>query len=881
MVKSGQQNRDVAGIGDDQKNAAFVGKRQIEAKVPTLSYQPMLVACLALACGIVADRMYDLGFATPLICSTIMLGLWLLSALTRRPRTAVLLLLVSIAALGAAWHHSRWNQFSESDIGLIADGAPQPVCLRAVADTKPRWIPAPEPTPLTINNVGDASQVNVRVTAIRDGSEWKNVSGKAELFVAGQLLNVNAGDEVEIFGLLSSPNSAANPGEFDFYQQYRSRRCLARVFVGHPSAIEVVKQSQGFRIDGPVDQLRGSLNKLLWQHVDHRRAALASAILLGNREQIGAEQQQSFMETGTVHLLAISGLHVGILAASFLLLGRIGLLPRGLSLIATIVFVILYAWIVEFRPPVTRAMILIVLYCLGKLIGRQPISFNSLSLAAVLVIAVNPAELFQTGAQLSFLAVATIVVCQTHFFQQPTLDPLTQLIAQTRPWYVKLCKYCGSIVWRTFVVSFAIWLVTVPLVASRFHVVAPVGIVLNPLLMIPIWFALISGFAVMMLGWVFPLLGAMLGNICDWNLSFIQTAVDRAEPLPGSHLWVAGQNDFWLMVFYGGLALLFLFPVFRIRLRWLFALLVAWFAATLLLPDFGTNLAQTKAFKSWRDHQNQIPSKFDERTAYASTRMRRPNFRCTVISVGHGTSVLLEFPNGTNVLYDAGGLSSPARACRQISSVLWFNRVNHLDAIIISHADADHYNAVPDLLERFSVGTVIVSPQMFTNNSPALQFLRRAIERSGTVLQTAEAGDRLNCDPDCQVLVIQPTSGNNDYTDNANSIVLSVEAFGKRLLLPGDLEAEGMQQLLERPTVDFDAVMAPHHGSEQGEHAAFAKWCAAEYVVISSDDAAVPEQVQQAYESVNATVFNTGQAGAVQFEFTENSIMVRTWNRER
>ena len=835
----------------------------------------MLVACLALATGIVLDRTFSMVFAFLLICAAVLLGIWLWFAWAGRERTALLLLLVSLAALGAAWHHLRWNYFPASDIGLVADGAARPVCLRAVAKTRPRWIPAPAPSPLTINNRGDASQLNVCVTAVRDGQEWQAASGQAELFIAGQLLHVEAGDEVEIFGELSSPQPAANPGEFDFYRQYRSRRCLARVFVGHPSAIEVVAESQTLRIDGPIDQLRGALNKLLWQHVDHRHAALASAILLGNRDQIDAERRQSFMETGTVHLLAISGLHVGILAASLLLLGRIGLLPRSLSLIATIVFVVLYAWIVEFRPPVTRAMILIVLYCVGKLIGRQPISFNSLSLAAVLVLAINPAELFQTGAQLSFLAVATIVVCQTYFFQPSAMDPLAQLIAQTRPWYVKSCKYCGRIVWQTFVVSLAIWLVTVPLVASRFHVVAPIGILLNPLLMIPIWFALISGFAVLMFGWALPPLGLIFGNICDGNLNLIQSAVDQAEPLPGSHLWVAGQNDFWLTVFYGGLALLFLLPSFRIRLRWLAACLIGWFAITLAIPEFP---ATWSLLSGNLRGQDRVARQLVEHDPWRTTELQKSHFRCTIISVGHGTSVLLEFPNGKNVLYDAGGLSSPARACRQVSAVLWYKRVRHLDAIVISHADADHYNAVPELLQRFSVGTVIVSPQMFANKSPALEFLQRSIVESGALLQTVQANDRLLCDPDCQVLVIQPSAAGNHYTDNANSIVLSIEAIGKRLLLPGDLEAEGMKQLLGRPPVDFDVVMAPHHGSEQGEHEAFATWSAAEYVVISSDDVEVPAIVRQAYESSGAFVLNTRQAGAVQFEFQEDAIAVWMWH---
>lgn len=100
------------------------------------------------------------------------------------------------------------------------------------------------------------------------------------------------------------------------------------------------------------------------------------------------------------------------------------------------------------------------------------------------------------------------------------------------------------------------------------------------------------------------------------------------------------------------------------------------------------------------------------------------------MAVGHGTSVLIELPDGQRILYDAGCLGSPVRASQAIATTLHERGIRRLDAIITSHADADHYNAIPRLLDEFRVGSVFVSPMMFERTSEALAALRAAIERA-------------------------------------------------------------------------------------------------------------------------------------------------------
>ena len=159
-------------------------------------------------------------------------------------------------------------------------------------------------------------------------------------------------------------------------------------------------------------------------------------------------------------------------------------------------------------------------------------------------------------------------------------------------------------------------------------------------------------------------------------------SVDNYVPDQNAN-WVPGPEDWWLCGFYGGLGVLAAFPRLRPPRRWCVGLLAVW-----IVVGFST---------AGKLSEQECSERLD----------------CTFLSVGHGCAVLLELPSGQTMLYDAGRLGWPKGGARVISEFLWHQGLTHLDAVVISHPDADHFNALPELLERFSVGVVYVSPIMF------------------------------------------------------------------------------------------------------------------------------------------------------------------------
>src|SRR5205807_8051099 len=252
---------------------------------------------------------------------------------------------------------------------------------------------------------------------------------------------------------------------------------------------------------------------------------------------------------------------------------------------------------------------------------------------------------------------------------------------------------------------------------------------------------------------------------------------------------------------------------------------------------------------------------------------------CSFVAVGHGECIVLQAPGGQTLLYDAGAMGDPEFATQTIASFLWDRGIMRIDGIVISHADTDHYNAVPGLIERFRVGTVYVSPVMFRSVAEdAPNVLRDAINRAGVPIREIWSGDLLRMGPDVILRILHPPKKGVIGSDNANSITMGVEYAGRRVLLPGDLESPGLDDVMAEAPYDCDVVLAPHHGSRRSDPPGFAAWSSPEWVVMSSGSRDQIEPVIRTYQRAGACVLATCNVGTVQFTIDpESRLQMTTW----
>ena len=818
---------------------------------------PMLVALLAVIAGILLDYLWAPPEAVSLVVAVASLLAWwgwrysVREDQYSRAVIPMMLLLVCVAAIGAAWHHIYWHRFSVDDIGLAASLDSTPCCVELRLGSEPQFAPE-ESRYLQVGDDELKTYFSARAIRIRDGETWQSVAGKAQLVVHADAAHLRSGDVVRVYGRLVRPAPPTNPGQYDFSLHYRRQRLLAFVHAYHLESVEVVTRSD-FASTRWLSSLRRQLNEMLWEFVGPEEAPFASAILLGNRRQMKKARRDKFVETGTAHLLAISGLHIGILAGAFLMLLRSPVFARRHCLWATIVFVIFYAWLVEFRPPVTRASILIVLFCFGKMIGERGNAINLLAAAALIVLVINPTDLFSIGPQLSFLAVTTLVLGHRWIFGEPETDPLKRLIASTRPWPVRMLTGVGRSVKTAVLVSAVIWLVALPLIANRFHLISYSSLVVNPLLLLPVSLALYAGMGTLVVGWLFSPAARVLGYGCDRNLWLIESIVESFQAQGWSYAWTAGPSNFSLALFYAGL--LFCLMARGLSRRGV-AVVVFGFAWLVLGWWLPAKVA------SWQNDDAVV---------------------CTFVDVGHGSGVLLQFPDGQNWLYDAGSLGAADFGASNIAGVLWHDHVDHLDVVVISHADSDHFNSLGRLAEQFSIGRLMVSESMRNSRSSQVQGLIGKIESMGVPVETISRGDHWEAGGDVEVSVLSPTGQGFGGNDNADSIVLLVDSGGRKILLPGDLEKGGLEFLLAQPLIDCDVVMAAHHGSPHSEPEQFMAWSTPEWVIISGGGKRVTEAMGQRFLGPvsKRRVLRTNQAGAVQVTVDADKVTAERWETDR
>jgi competence protein ComEC len=789
-----------------------------------------------------------IGAAAALVCAEY-------AGRRQREPWAATALLLAVGAAGAAWHHRCWNDFPAGDLGRFAADGPQPACVAGVLADRVRISPPADRSPLRPLPAQTMSETTLEVEQIRDGAGWRTAGGLARLRIAGELHGVAVGDRVVVFAQLGRPPAPLNPGEYDWQAHERRFRRNSELYCDHVRCVTVTNVASSLGFTGWLAGVRIWCEHQLTANVSSRDAPLVLATLLGDQERLSDSTKDAFLNTGAIHLLVVSGAHVALLAGIVWWIVQGTPLANGWRLAVMLLTVGVYALVVGLQPSVTRATILTVMTAVAFLTGRTPSMGNILGLAAIVVFALNPCELFRSGTQFSFLAVAVLFLLSRWNWRGEPRDPLQRMIVAYYSWPQRVLRRTGQALVAMTVASLVVGVAMAPLVAYHFHVATPAGILLTPLAGPLIAVALAAGLGVVTIGWLIPPVGWALGAICGKSLHVAERLVQFAADVPGSYFYTPGFSGWWLLAFYGIAGLWAALPRWRPAWQWQTSAALVWFAVGYAAIGFGRVAPET--------------------------------LRVTFLAMGHGTCTVLELPSGQTILYDAGSLGSPIAATKSISAYLWSRGIDRVDAVVLSHADVDHYNALPGLLERFPIGVVYVSPMMFDpvatgGDLTAPNFLRDCLADAGIPLREIWMGDRLRTnDADVAIEVHHPPREGLMARDNANSLLLSVEYAGRRILLPGDLESPGIEQVIADPPLDCDILLAPHHGSPLSDPPGFAAWCTPEWVVFSGGDRDRTTLSQLSYERAGAAVRHTAASGAISFDIgRQTAIELATFRRE-
>lgn len=734
-----------------------------------------------------------------------------------------------------------------------------------------------------------------RVTHVRDGFAWRRFPGRTQMTLQFQSNELFPGDRVQIYGHWQAVPAASNPGQFDLQDYYSRQGIAARTRVQSREQVVPLGKDEQWRLDRWLGRFGMQGNQSIHRYVGDGQASLCAALALGQREQIEWELRESLLATGTVHMLAISGLHVEMVAMSaYLMLALLGI-PRRVQLVVVASLVISYAILCGSNPPVVRATILVVAVCASRWIYRPVDSINLLAFAGVCLLVCRPALLQDVGTQLSFLAVASLMLSTSFssYFLFDRSDPLRELVNESASPRSRRWTYGISRARQMIVPSIEVWLITAPLVMSSFHVLSPAAIVLNVVLWPFLLVTLLSGFGLVLFGSWVPLGGFVFGSLCTLAVSVMQSAIGFVEALPLSHFWMPAPPSWCLWLFYGSV---FMFYIVvgkgPRRSRWFIPLMSVLILAIVGVASFGNHTGPTTAVAK-HDPDGHSDSRHSDSSqpwdagqsiasiANAGLAKSEPRLVVCFLDVGHGTSVLIQTPNGKTILYDAGRLGDPELSYSSIVSALWAVPTSTLDCILVSHADSDHFNALPGILKRFQVRQIATTQRVVTSKSSDVVSALEFAKRKGSPVTTVLRGDQL-LGYGCKIDVLHPIPDWYADSDNADSCCLRLSFAGRTVLLPGDLEKNGLESLLSQPAQNVDVLMAPHHGSLAEDPDRLLRWCRPEYIAISGGKRSSTPRVHERFGSYGGLVASTHNVGAIRFTIDiEGRIASEHWQKNR
>jgi competence protein ComEC len=784
-----------------------------------------------------------------------------IAACLTMPRKLVssLALLAGILAMGGAWHHFRWNDYPADDLGWSASESPKPVWIRGFI----RELMGVRASEGYGNGEPDriVTRMVMELDAVCDGKRWRPASGRCLLIATGDRTDIKAGDPVEVSGQLALVPGPLNPGEFDYRSFLRAQSIRLRLVVDSSSGLAADSSRAGSTLFGWVGAIRASCRARLAERLDARVAPLAAALILGQREDIDPEINDAFARTGTTHLLAISGLQLQALALALGLALRLLRVPRRLAYACVGLVTIGYAVLVGLAPSVVRSAVMTLTFCLATIVNHPTRSANTLSLAAVITLSLNPFHLFDVGCQLSFLAIAALIWlvptaqrgCRAfaswfHEMLHGGSTAIKELERRFDPWWRQWLRQVARVAGQGILASTVVWLAALPLVALRFHLVSPIGILLNIPLIPLTSIALLLGAAGLALGLCWAPLAWPPIVAANVLLQLTELIVRWGVAQPWGHRFVAGPSWVVVLGFYGMLGT----TTVAAALRWKTHRRLRLALQAVLWCGLAGSLAS-----GW------LLSHVESATTQGD-----------VLAVGHGLAVVIQLPGGHTLLYDCGRMGDSHVGRRIIAPAIWSRGVNRIDSVYLSHADQDHYNALPDLLDRFSIGEVVIPPGFVSPENPGAEVLLDEVRKRGIPVRNVAAPAAWDRGGARFTVLHPPAQWHPESSDNARSLVLEVAFGGRHLLLTGDLDQLGLVELVARPRpAPIDLLLSPHHGGRTANPAVLYNWARPRTVVVSqrrptsgTTDALTP------LDRDGIPLLRTWQRGAVRFEWRSDRI---------
>lgn len=665
-----------------------------------------------------------------------------------------------------------------------------------------------------------------------------SVTGVIQINIYNPLLEYKKGDTIEFDGKIKSLRNFNNPGGFDYVQYMKSNNIWGRVNVNGKS-VNLAVQSKPQK--ETLDNFRSEFVTHIFNNIESPESgAILCALITGNKKFISKNLSLDFSRAGGSHILAISGLHLSIVATlffyifNFLLSHFQSILVRGWSkkgsALLTLFPVAGYAVLSGYSDATERALIMIIVFMAAAVIERENNSFNSLAAAGIIILLIDPLSLFKISFQLSFSAVFFILMgislfngynfTAKIFNTKKTLNQINN--ARTTNFisisFIKnlICSEFAEKIIKLVVISMCAIAGTQLLVMRYFNIFSFSGVLIN-IILIPC-----IGFGVLPLGlaalFIHPFSSKISGFIIQLA-DVILTPCIKTVKATADTSWSCIET--------------FTPDILEIICYYLF--MVSIFITVKLWRDKNSSKCESVC----EDHK--IMSFFNNFNFYSiltlpdrkytairyslvmaallclifliheglwiKKRFFNKNLCVTILDVGQGNCAFIEMPKGKTVLVDGGGFSYGGKfdtGKHIIAPFLRQKKILSLDAVILTHPDSDHINGLVYIFENFKVGMLVKNCDQ--HYSTAYRDLVSAAEKNGSkisIIDDVGQSIKISSGEFCFFHPLKACEGNlADYSHkkksylNNNSLVFKVVFKNNSILFPGDIMADAEKEIL-------------------------------------------------------------------------------------
>jgi len=648
----------------------------------------------------------------------------------------------------------------------------------------------------------------LQVQELLSGEERRAVAGTVRLQVKESNQVFGYGDVVKVSGLLARPELPGNPGGFN-YRTYLERQGIRVVLMARgEKSVEKTGDGMVNPLLNAALQLKRKLSSAATASLAPTQAAVLNGIVFGTQGLIDRQTRQAFTETGIVHILSVSGLHIGLVLGGMIGLLRLLRLPPVMTLPLVTPVLIFYVMMTGFNPAVLRAAVMALMLLWAHRLGRERDWPTTMALAALVILLWNPLQIYHPGFQLSFAATWGIL------YLAPVLNNACAGLFTILP------EGLASPVCLALAVPLAAQLATIPLVAWYYNLISPVSVLANLVVVPIVGIIMLLGVIAAILGTIWLPLAALVNVSNSVIIDVFLKSVVIFQGLPGAVFYLPTPPEVLAAAWYGGL------------------MAIGW------LHSGGLSPAVKERAKGWGVIGLALSAAlFLVWTPWAGGRGLTVHF----LDVGQGDSILVQTPGGRNMLIDTGGRRDEFQTGtgvgdQVVTPYLRKIGVRRLDVLVLTHPHEDHAGGAAAVVKNFPVRLVVV-PQMDEvvlerreDSGPgeitavkkkgksdsgeeiplAYITLLEKMAAGGIAVRTAGAGDVMKLDRETEVEVLSPgvMAGKSMSNMNNCSLVLKLTYRQRSFVFTGDVEIEVQNGLIQGGAdLKADVLKMPHHGS--------------------------------------------------------------------